>query len=146
MWTRLLIGLAYIAVAALCVACDDGPTAATGALSVPVDLSQPWVQVAPAAAGMDSAVLEGAAAAAEEIPRFRSLLVARHGRVVLERYFGGADASTLFDVRSVTKTVVAMLTGLALADGALPVRTAYAPCSAPRSSSGISSTPISFSG
>lgn len=119
-WTRLLIGLAYIAVAALCVACDDGPTAPTGTRSFPVDVSQPWVQVAPAAAGMDSAVLAGAAAAAEEIPRFRSLLVARHGHVVLERYFGGADASTLFDVRSVTKTVVAMLTGLALADGALP--------------------------
>ncbi len=69
---------------------------------------------------MDSAALEGAASAAAAIPRFRSLLVARHGRIVLERYFGGADAATLFDVRSVTKTVVGMLTGLAVADGALP--------------------------
>lgn len=69
---------------------------------------------------MDSAALERAASAAEAIPRLRSLLVARHGHLVLERYFGGTDAATLFDVRSVTKTVVAMLTGLAVADGALP--------------------------
>jgi CubicO group peptidase (beta-lactamase class C family) len=69
---------------------------------------------------MDSAALEAAVSAAEAIPRFRSLLVARHGQLVLERYFGRADAATLFDVRSVTKSVVAMLTGLALADGALP--------------------------
>jgi CubicO group peptidase (beta-lactamase class C family) len=74
----------------------------------------------PAAAGRDSAALERAAGAAAAIPRFRSLLVARHGHIVLERYFGGADAATRFDVRSVTKTVVGMLTGLAVADGALP--------------------------
>jgi CubicO group peptidase (beta-lactamase class C family) len=117
---RLLLGLAYVIVAVLCGACDDGPAAPTGAPSSSIDLSQPWVHVTPAMVDMDSARLEGAARAAAAIPRFRSLLVARHGRVVLERYFGGADATTPFDVRSVTKSVVALLTGVALADGAIP--------------------------
>lgn len=88
--------------------------------SVPIDLSLPWVHVTPTMVDMDSAGLEGAARTAAAIPRFRSLLVARHGRLVLERYFGGADAATPFDVRSVTKSVVALLTGVALADGAIP--------------------------
>jgi CubicO group peptidase (beta-lactamase class C family) len=85
-----------------------------------VDLSHPWAFTSPAKGGMDSLALEGAATAAASIPRFRSLLVARGGHIVLERYFGGTDANTLFDVRSVTKSVVALLTGLAVADGAIP--------------------------
>jgi CubicO group peptidase (beta-lactamase class C family) len=85
-----------------------------------VDVSQPWVSAAPTAVGMDPGALARAAAAAAAVPRFRSLLVARHGRLVLERYFGGADSTTRFDVRSVTKSVVATLTGLALAAGKLP--------------------------
>jgi len=46
--------------------------------------------------------------------------VARHGRLVAEYYFGGTDSTTLFDVRrSVTKSVVCALTGIALRDGVL---------------------------
>ncbi len=57
---------------------------------------------------------------AAAVPRFRSLLVARHGKIISESYFGGADRSTSFDVRSVTKSVVSMLTGIALQAGELP--------------------------
>jgi len=61
------------------------------------------------------------------IPRFKSLLVARHGRLVAEYYFGGTDSTTLFDVRSVTKSVVCALTGIALRDGVLPGTAAPSP-------------------
>src|SRR5262249_62108314 len=44
----------------------------------------------------------------------------RRGRLVLERYLGGASADTPFDVRSVTKSVVGALTGIAIRDGVLP--------------------------
>src|SRR5207244_1983299 len=40
--------------------------------------------------------------------------------LVAEYYFGGTDSTTLFDVRSVTKSVVCALTGIALRDGVLP--------------------------
>src|SRR5262252_1688273 len=76
--------------------CDRGPTR--------VDLSQPWIEATPAAVGMDAQSLARATDHAAAIPRFRSLLVARKGRLILERYFAGADASTQFDVRSVTKS------------------------------------------
>ncbi len=98
--------------------CGEAPTAP--AAPVRIDLSQRWTRAGPAEVGMSATGLLGAAGDAAAIPRFRSLLVARHGRLVAEAYFGGADSTTLFDVRSVTKSVVGALTGIALRDGVLP--------------------------
>jgi CubicO group peptidase (beta-lactamase class C family) len=108
--------------AALLVAagCSDAPTAPTA--PVRVDLSSGRLRASPGEVGMSAFALLGAAGDASAIPRFRSLLVARHGRLVAEYYFGGGDSTTLFDVRSVTKSVVCALTGIALF-GALGVQT-----------------------
>src|SRR5438876_4494967 len=111
------VGLALAALA-LAAACHDAPTAPTA--SVPVDLSRGWLRASPGEVGMSAPGLLGAAGDASGIPRFRRLLVARHGRLVAEYYFGGTDSTTLFDVRSVTKSVVCALTGVALRDGVLP--------------------------
>ncbi len=100
--------------ALLLLECHD----TTGPTTV-IDLARPWVAVAPGDAGLDPTLLARASDAAAGISRFRGLLVARHGRLVLERYFGGADGSTRFDVRSVTKSVVSALTGIALSEGRL---------------------------
>jgi CubicO group peptidase (beta-lactamase class C family) len=69
---------------------------------------------------LEQAGLDAAVTAAGAIARFRSLLVAKDGRLVLERYFGGTSSPTLFDVRSVTKSVVSLLTGIAIERGHLP--------------------------
>ncbi|GGO01913.1 hypothetical protein GCM10010116_03610 [Microbispora rosea subsp. aerata] len=66
-------------------------------------------------------------------PTLHGVVVARHGRVVLEWYGGGEDYAlntplghvdfgpdTLHDMRSVTKSVVALLYGLALESGLVP--------------------------
>ncbi|MBX6386421.1 MAG: beta-lactamase family protein [Microbispora sp.] len=66
-------------------------------------------------------------------PALHGVVVARHGHVVLEWYGGGEDyvlntplghvdfgPDTLHDVRSVTKSVVALLYGLALESGLVP--------------------------
>jgi CubicO group peptidase (beta-lactamase class C family) len=122
-----LPGLAALAVAA---ACSDAPTASTA--NARVDLSRGWERATPADVAMSAPGLLAAERDAAAIPRFRSLLVARHGRLVAEHYFGGTDSTTLFDVRSVTKSVVSALTGIALRDGVLPgTSTSIAPYLSP---------------
>jgi CubicO group peptidase (beta-lactamase class C family) len=85
-----------------------------------IDIAQPWATATPAEVDMDEVMLGRAASDAEAMPRFRSLLVARHGKLVAENYFGGANAATVFDLRSVTKSVVSMLAGIAIQNGDLP--------------------------
>jgi CubicO group peptidase (beta-lactamase class C family) len=82
---------------------------------------------------MDATRLQVASDRIAGIARARSLLVARHGKLVLERYFAGSDASTSFDLRSVTKSVVSALTGVALREGTLQgLDTPIAPYLEPR--------------
>jgi CubicO group peptidase (beta-lactamase class C family) len=105
-----------LALAAL-AACSDAvaPVARDG----PLDLTLEWETARPGAAGMDEDALRVAEALADDIPSMRSLLVVRRGRLVLERYWDGGSASDMADVRSVTKTVVSTLTGLAVERGML---------------------------
>ena len=116
------IAAALVGVAVVAAGCGEAPAPPSAASPPPsrADLAGAWVESAPADVGLDPTTLAAAAAEAATMPRFRSLLVARHGRLALERYFGGADATTLFDVRSVTKSVVSALTGIALRDQVLP--------------------------
>ena len=109
---RLLPALALLA-----AACADGPTAV--GFDAPVDLALEWSTASAAEVGMDPEALVRAASQAQAIPRFRSLLVVRRGRLVLERYFGGSTRDDLADVRSVTKSVVSTLAGLAVERGHL---------------------------
>lgn len=86
----------------------------------PLRLDAPWLEATPDQVGLDPARLEAAAARAAAQPRVRALLVARHGRLAFERYAAGHGPESLFDVRSVTKSVVSLLTGIALGEGRLP--------------------------
>src|SRR4030095_9909043 len=92
------------------------PAPPTGSPAPPgtiLDIAQPWARATPAEANMDEVMLGRAASDAAAMPRFRSLLVARHGKLVAPNYFAGANSSTVFDLRSVTKSVVSILTGIA---------------------------------
>ena len=80
----------------------------------PVDLSRAWATSTPAAEGFDPESLRDAFAGAEgAVPNIRALAVVRNGRLVAEAYFGGMHRDSAFDMRSVTKTVTALLVGLA---------------------------------
>ncbi len=84
---------------------------------VEIDVAQPWTTATVADVGGSPAMVERGVDRARANHRMRSLLVARNGRLVVEEYFGGARANTLHDVRSVTKSVVSALTGIALERG-----------------------------
>ena len=67
--------------------------------------------------GIDALVLELAYVQAEEIEGIQSLLVQRDGVLVAEGYFHDFDPTTLHDVRSVTKSTISLLIGIAIDKG-----------------------------
>ena len=64
-------------------------------------------------AAMEKAIADG------DLKKITSVLVARKGKIVYERYFEG-DASTLRDTRSATKTITGALVGIAIERNLLP--------------------------
>jgi CubicO group peptidase (beta-lactamase class C family) len=64
-------------------------------------------------------VLEAVFASAGTVSALRSILVARNGFLVAERYYGGATSTQLLPINSVTKSVCSILVGQALAQGKL---------------------------
>src|SRR5438477_4851122 len=52
-----------------------------------------------------------------DTPYIDSLLIARHGKLVLDEYFNGFDRDAPHSLRSASKTVTAMLFGAAIAHG-----------------------------
>lgn len=104
-------------------------------LSAPAALADAWPTAAPSEVGFadDLGARVDALYAAGELPNLHALVVARHGKLVLERYFTGRDEAwgtdlgevtfgpeVLHDLRSVSKSVVGLLYGIALAEGKVP--------------------------
>jgi CubicO group peptidase (beta-lactamase class C family) len=96
---RLLAGVAVALASAACSLTTDSPYPAADAEQV------------------DGGALSRAAHAAREVEGMRSLLVGRHGRLIMEEYFNGQDPSEPFEVRSVTKSVTSALVGIAIREG-----------------------------
>jgi CubicO group peptidase (beta-lactamase class C family) len=69
---------------------------------------------APGLPGIDSLF---AALARDTTHDIKGVLVVRDDHVVAERYFNGDDSSTLHDIRSATKSITGLLTGIAIDQG-----------------------------
>jgi len=72
------------------------------------------LQVAPTSPKVvASAALDPAVKAASELPRLHSLLVSRRGELTFEHYFNGRRAATPANVKSVAKSIISALVGIA---------------------------------
>lgn len=89
-------------VCSLALACAWGASGA-GAASSQTAAADRW----------NPAALEPAIRAAQELPRLHSLLVSRRGELILERYFNGRRATTPANVKSVSKSLISALVGIA---------------------------------
>ncbi len=79
-----------------------------------------WPVASPKDEGLDMRVLaEADRRARTEFRGVASLLVARHGRLVFERYYRGVRGGDRLPVFSITKSVLSALIGIALADRSL---------------------------
>ena len=76
-----------------------------------------WAVTDPAEVGIDPDRLGVAYARAAEIENLHSLLVIRHGKLAGEAYYGGYDASMGNCLKSVSKSILSALYGLAIEDG-----------------------------
>lgn len=73
-----------------------------------------------------------------KIPSIGSFLIWRHDKLIYEKYFHGGTNSTLFNIKSITKSVISGIGGIAKDKGLLPdlntpvlnILTEYAPQSA----------------
>ncbi|MBI3790505.1 MAG: beta-lactamase family protein [Gemmatimonadetes bacterium] len=100
------------------------PGAGPYAYRAPARLDDGWRVAAARDVGVDEAALTatvrriaGGDPTVDSAARVHSVLVARHGRLVLDEYFHGFDASRWHDLRSASKTVTSILLGAAMARG-----------------------------
>jgi CubicO group peptidase (beta-lactamase class C family) len=130
---KLFAGVVALALVAPSVARPQG--VAPGGYQRPATLHDGWPTANAESLGVDSAALGKLTATIRGWPELgvHAILIERGGHLVYEAYFDGFDerwgqqlgrvamtATTLHDLRSVTKSVVSALTGIALRAGSIP--------------------------
>lgn len=99
---------------------------ASGAAGQEPRSGQGWEVAAPAAAGFDAALLAEGVERVGQAPGVRCLLVARGGRLVVERAWAGARCDRPHDVKSASKSLLSALVGIAREQGLLDLDTPVA--------------------
>ncbi|MGQ0649301.1 MAG: serine hydrolase domain-containing protein [Gemmatimonadaceae bacterium] len=130
--TKLLVGVVALIVVAPSVA--QPQTAPSSGYHRPPRLNDGWKTASAESLGVDSAALGRLTAAIRGWPELgvHAILIERSGHLIYEAYFDGFDerwgtplgrvsmtASAKHDLRSVTKSVVSALTGIAVGEGAI---------------------------
>ena len=117
--THRILALGFCAALLFLTSCDSQSPIEDEA-DGPIALHNAWETAPPADVEMDEVQLREASLAAQNRHRALSLLVVRRGKLVFESYFNGAQSTDLFDVRSVTKSIISTLAGMAVEDGSIP--------------------------
>lgn len=95
---------------AILIACSEDPTA-------PELVEGNWPISSPELQGMDSQLLNQAFIQGEDRGYVDCILVIRNGYIVAEKYYNGYDKDIAHNVKSVSKSFLSALTGIALKDG-----------------------------
>lgn len=106
----LCLGLCFLQI----TACNKSPVAPA---VEPVDLSFDLQMASPESQGIDIVRLAAAYGKAQQVSGLRSLLVVRNAKLIAEAYYDNNDAEGLNHVRSVTKSVISTLIGIAIDKG-----------------------------
>jgi CubicO group peptidase (beta-lactamase class C family) len=79
-----------------------------------------WKLSAPEVQKMDKVILDKLNLHIKSsLPHMRSLLIARHGVLIYEEYYNGANGNGLQNIQSMTKSITSALIGIALNDGSI---------------------------
>jgi CubicO group peptidase (beta-lactamase class C family) len=126
------LGLAAVFVLATSAAAEQTQQFSTGqrnlACGSPASIGDGWPTATPESVGLDGERLCGIAARLKETEaNVHAVVIVRHGKLVFEQYFPGYDepwgmgegrhdfdATTKHDMRSVSKSVVSLLVGIAI--------------------------------
>jgi CubicO group peptidase (beta-lactamase class C family) len=94
-------------------------------LAAPLSAQAPWPTLdwhesTPESENVDPALLQaGADYLGRNMPSSYSLLVVRHGSLIFERYYGLHTRTELNNVKSISKSLLSALTGIAISEGYL---------------------------
>jgi len=115
---RRTLGQAIIAVTL--VACAEGGSQTLA--RAPEKIDDGWDVASAEQVGADPRPLEAMLRQIEagDFPNVHSVLVVKDGLLVLESYFDGHDRDTPHEIRSATKSIGSILTGIAIDQGFLP--------------------------
>ena len=115
---RFIVGLAGVLVLAALAPLNGVPYAtsvqgrpSTTSLRVVPDAAAPAEQARSAAS---IPRFDEALALAADLPRLHSLIVSRRGEILLERYYNGARATRLANIKSAAKSIISALVGVAI--------------------------------
>ena len=126
--SKQLRRLGFAAVVVLAVSATAALSQGNPSCGVPAALGDGWTIDSPDGVGLDGARLCRIAARLKETEaNMHAVVVVRHGRLVFEQYFPGYDrpwgqsdgqhdfdATTKHDMRSVSKSVISLLVGIAI--------------------------------
>jgi CubicO group peptidase (beta-lactamase class C family) len=109
---QFLFKFIFIIILLLPISCSDD-------VSGPETISFDWQSSSPENQGMDSNLLDQAFSQANNIGYVDCILIIRNGYIVGERYYNGYNKNTAHNVKSVSKSFLSAITGIALRDGYL---------------------------
>ncbi len=104
---------AFLSLSLLLWSCQNDP-----ASSNPTNPTT-WQESTPVAQGLDSQTLDAAFEEGSRRPFIRGLVVARNGYLVAERYYRGLDKDDHHNVKSISKSFLSAMVGIALRDSIL---------------------------